>query len=135
MVYKTEILVRSYELDSYNHVNNAVYQNYLEHARMDFLNQIGFRYKEFYDAGYFLFITHVDIFYKSPAVLNDRLTVETSVKNIKLVRGSFHQTIKREDGTVCVEADVDWACITKEGRPSKIPDEFMLDALKPDSSV
>ncbi len=131
MIYKTEISVRSYELDSYNHVNNAVYQQYLEHARMDFLNQIGFRYKEFYDAGYFLFITHVDIFYKAPAVLNDKLTVETTVKNIKTVRGTFHQTIKKEDGTVCIEADVDWACITNAGRPSKIPDEFMLDALKP----
>ena len=131
MIYKTEISERSYELDSYNHVNNAVYQEYLEHARMDFLNQIGFKYKEFYDEGYFLFITHVDIYYKAPAVLNDILTVETSVKELKLVRGTFHQTIKKEDGTVCIEADVDWACITKSGRPSKIPDEYMLDALKP----
>ena len=133
MVYKTKIDVRSYELDSYNHVNNSVYQEYLEHARMDYLNQIGFRYKDFYEDGYFIIITHVDIFYKSPAVLNDKLTVETTVKNIKLVRGTFHQTIKKEDGTVCVEADVDWACITKDGRPSKIPDEYMLDALKPDN--
>lgn len=133
MVYKTELVVRSYELDSYNHVNNSVYQNYLEHARMDYLNQIGFRYKELYDAGYYLFITHVDIRYKTPAVLNDKIIIETKPVALKIVQGSFQQTIKKEDGTVCIEAMVDWACVNKNGRPCRIPDEFMMDALKPDA--
>ena len=45
MKHTTEITVRSYECDSYNHVNNAVYLNYLEHARMDFLHAANFDYK------------------------------------------------------------------------------------------
>ena len=36
MTQTIEVEVRSYELDSYNHVNNAVYLNYLEYARMEF---------------------------------------------------------------------------------------------------
>ena len=42
----TKITVRAYELDSYNHVNNANYLHYLEHARMDFMNQIGFDFNK-----------------------------------------------------------------------------------------
>ena len=34
--------VRSYECDSYGHVNNAVYLNYLEFARMSALEENGF---------------------------------------------------------------------------------------------
>ena len=33
--------VRGYELDSFNHVNNAVYLNYIEAARWDFFNNNG----------------------------------------------------------------------------------------------
>jgi YbgC/YbaW family acyl-CoA thioester hydrolase len=31
---------RGYELDSYNHINNAVYLNYFEHARWEFFRQL-----------------------------------------------------------------------------------------------
>jgi len=34
--------VRGYELDSFNHVNNAVYLNYMEEARWDCLLKTGF---------------------------------------------------------------------------------------------
>ncbi|HPX14738.1 MAG TPA: thioesterase, partial [Treponemataceae bacterium] len=37
--------VRSYELDAYNHVNNAVYLQYLEYGRMEFLKAVHFDYE------------------------------------------------------------------------------------------
>ena len=42
MIQPIEVEVRSYELDTYNHVNNAIYLNYLEYARMEYLRRIGF---------------------------------------------------------------------------------------------
>lgn len=135
MKVTTEIEVRSYELDSYNHVNNAVYQNYLEHARMDFLHKIGFRYNDCFEAGYLLFVTHVDIRYKAPALLGDTVYVETWPTMRKTVHGAFHQIIRKSDGTVCVEADVEWCSVKKEsGHPVKIPDEFMVEGLNPESN-
>lgn len=133
MIIKTELVVRSYELDSYNHVNNAIYQNYLEHGRMDFLNKIGFKYSDFFNAGYLTIITHADISYKSPAFLNEVLTIETESIKLGRVQGQFRQTIKKQDGTICIEALMDWACITKQGRPTRIPEEFMVEGLKPET--
>ena len=37
MKLKFEIEVRTYELDSYGHVNNAVYLSYFEYTRMKYL--------------------------------------------------------------------------------------------------
>lgn len=132
MVCSTTFSVRPYECDSYRHVNNAVYLNYLEYARMDFLRQIGFRYGALVDAGYYLYVTHVDIYYKASAYLDDTLCIETESVKLGAVSGTIHQTIKKEDGSICAEADVTWASV-KEGKPSRIPQEFIVPGLKPES--
>lgn len=135
MKHTTEITVRSYECDSYNHVNNAVYLNYLEHARMDFLHATNFDYKGIVAAGFYLYVTHIDIHYKGSAFLDDKLLVETFPTKLKHVMGEFHQTIKKEDGTICAEADVTWASVQKDGRPSKIPENFLVEGLKPEKTA
>jgi len=127
----TSLIVRPYEIDSYNHVNNAVYQNYLEYARMDMLHQIGFKYKEFYAAGFFLYVTHVDLYYKASAVQDDELIIECEMTKTGYISGRIHQIMRKKDGTVCVEADVDWACVSAANhRPCKIPAEFMVPELE-----
>ena len=130
MTYTTNLTVRSYECDSYSHVNNAVYLNYLETARMDYLHQIGFNYKGIVEAGYYLYITHIDIFYKNSAFLDDNLIIETTPVKLGAVSGTFHQTIKKEDGQICAEADVTWASV-KNNAPARLPKEFIVDGLRP----
>ena len=132
MKHTSKLVVRSYECDSYGHVNNAVYLNYLEYGRMEYLHAINFDYKGIIAAGYYLYVTHVDIYYKASAFLDDELFIEVYPTKMKAVSGTFHQTIRKADGTICAEADVTWCCVTKEGKPSKIPQEFMVEGLSPD---
>lgn len=131
MKYSSYLTVRSYECDSYSHVNNAVYLNYLEFARMDYLNQIGFPYNDVVKAGYFLYVTHVDIHYKSSAFLNDKIVIETTPVKLGAVSGTLHQIIRKEDGTICAEADVTWASVKNGGIPARLPGEFLVEGLKP----
>lgn len=134
MKHIAEHIVRSYECDSYSHVNNSVYLNYLEYARMEYLHAIGFDYKGLVEAGYYLYVTHVDIYYKASAFLDDKLLIEVFPTKLKKISGELKQIIKKEDGTICADATVTWACVTKEGRPSKIPEEFMVSGLIPEES-
>ena len=134
MKHTSKLIVRSYECDSYGHVNNAVYLNYLEYGRMEYLHAINFDYKGIIAAGYYLYVTHVDIYYKASAFLDDELFIEVYPTKMKAVSGTFHQVIRKADGTICAEADVTWCCVTKEGKPSKIPQEFMSEGLLPDNN-
>lgn len=134
MKHIAEHIVRSYECDSYSHVNNSVYLNYLEYARMEYLHAIGFDYKGLVEAGYYLYVTHVDIYYKASAFLDDKLLIEVFPTKLKKISGELKQIIKKEDGTICADATVTWACVTKEGRPSKIPEEFLVSGLIPEES-
>jgi YbgC/YbaW family acyl-CoA thioester hydrolase len=132
MKYTSEFVVRTYECDSYGHVNNAVYLNYLEFARMEYLHQIGFDYKNLIADGYYLYITHIDIYYKFSAFLDDHLCAEVEPVKLKTVSGTFHQVIRKADGTLCAEADVTWASVKTGGIPSKIPDKYLVRGLFPD---
>ena len=133
MKHIVDLTVRPYECDSYSHVNNAVYLNYLEYARIEFLHHIGFDYKGAVAEGYFLYVTHVDIHYKASAFLDDKLKIEVYPVKMGAVSGTIHQIVRKEDGTVCAEADVTWASVkSANSQPSRLPEKFMVPGLKPD---
>lgn len=131
MKHTATLTVRSYECDSYGHVNNAVYLNYLEYGRSEFLHAIGFNLDEITKEGYYLYITHVDIYYKASAFLNDKLFIDIEPTELKKVSGTFFQKIYKEDGTVCAEATVTWACVGSNGRPVRIPEKYVVQGLMP----
>lgn len=136
MTVTTKLQVRTYECDSYSHVNNAVYLNYLETSRMDFLHKIGFDYKGLVASGYYLYVTHVDIHYKASSFLDDILLIDTTSTKLEHVKGEFLQLVykkgkEKEGNIVCAEAKVTWACVNKTGRPVKLPEEFYVEGLNP----
>jgi len=130
MEYETTLRVRSYECDSYGHVNNAVYLNYLEYARGEFLNSVGFPYKKVIEAGYGLYVVRICIDYKSPAFHEDELRVLTKALKKGAVSGVMEQTIFRGE-TILVQAEVTWAFVDSKGAPTRIPKEWDLPGLKP----
>jgi len=127
--------VRTYECDAYAHVNNAVYLNYLEYARREFLTACGFDYAAFLAAGYYVFVTRIDIRYKASAHLDDRLGIETESVKLGRLSGTLRQRVLQADGSVCADAEVTWACVTKDGRLHPIPDEFLVPGLSPEGGA
>ncbi len=131
MTHTTYLEVRSYELDSYNHVNNAVYLNYLEYARMEFLRAVGFDYIGLFSEGYMLYVSHINIKYTYSAKIYDKLAIACTPTKLGKVSGSFLQVVKNEQGLVCAEAEVTWACVDKAGKPAKLPEKYIVDGLRP----
>lgn len=72
----TRIQVRSYHCDSYAHVNNARYLEFLEEARWDYLEPA--RKKGIFDDQKLIFlVVNVNIDYKFPAEVDDILDIST----------------------------------------------------------
>lgn len=130
MKHTTTLTVRPYECDSYGHVNHAVYVNYLEHARMQFLHAAGFDYKGLIAAGFFTVIARLDISYRSPAYADETLVIETESVDTRRIGGTFHQVIRRGE-TVVAEAEVHWCVVNGEGRPARPPEAYDLRRLIP----
>lgn len=106
----TEISVRGYHLDVYQHVNNARYLELLEEARWRHYDDYSTDF--FTEKGWGFIIVNINIDYKSSAVLGDVLSIDTSVKRIGGKSVTFHQCITvKGSGKVAVEADVTFVMI------------------------
>jgi len=129
---KTEcsLKVRSYECDSYNHVNNANYLNYLEYARWEFLKDIGFDYEGAFKNGYGTYVTRIEINYKRPAFTDNELVIRSWPVKKGAVSGTIAQEIWRGEDLI-VEAKVTWAFVDSKGTPVKIPPEYDVPGLMP----
>ncbi|MDR0450175.1 MAG: acyl-CoA thioesterase [Treponema sp.] len=131
MVSQRGLQVRTYECDSYGHVNNANYLNYLEYGRCEFLKDAGFDYPGAVKAGYGVYVARVEIDYKRSALPDDELLIKTWPVKKGAVSGMFAQEIWRGE-ELLVEAKVTWAFVDSQGIPVKIPAAFDLPGLKPE---
>jgi acyl-CoA thioester hydrolase len=122
--------VRSYECDSYGHVNNANYLNYLEYARYELLKEVGFNYAAMIKAGFGVYIARIEIDYKKPAVTDEELLIKSWPIKKGAVSGIIAQEIWRGEDLL-VTAKVTWAFVDSKGAPAKIPPEWDVPGLKP----
>ena len=129
MISECKLTVRTYECDSYDHVNNANYLNYLEFARYELLKDVGFDYPAMIKAGYGIYIARIEIDYKKPAVVDDELLIKSRPIKKGAVSGIIAQEIWRGDDLL-VEAKVTWAFVDSKGIPSKIPPELDRPGLR-----
>lgn len=132
MVMMTECThrVRTYECDAYGHVNNAVYLNYLEYARTEYLREVGFDYSAAVAAGYGLYVARIEIDYKKPAFPENVLTIRTSPLKKGAVSGVMFQQVFRGEELLS-EAKVTWAFVDAQGAPTRIPPRWDVPGLKP----
>ncbi|MDR0475625.1 MAG: acyl-CoA thioesterase [Treponema sp.] len=133
MICKCSLKVRTYECDSYGHVNNANYLNYLEFARYEFLKDIGFDYTAMLKDGYGVYISRIEIDYKKPAFTDDELEIRSRSVKKGAVSGVIAQEIWR-GGDLLAEARVTWAFVNSNGMPVKIPPEYDVHGLSPEKA-
>ena len=130
MICECKLTVRTYECDSYGHVNNANYLNYLEFARYEFLRDVGFDYSAMKSAGYGVYVARIEIDYKKPAVADDELLIKSWPIKSGAVSGIIAQEIRRGND-ILVMAKVTWAFVDSNGIPTKIPPKWDRPGLKP----
>ena len=131
MICKCTLKVRTYECDSYGHVNNANYLNYLEYARYELLKEAGFDYSAMIKAGYGVYVARVEIDYKKPAIADDELLIKSWSIKKGAVSGVIAQEIWRGE-EILVQAKVTWAFVDSKGSPIKIPPQWDMPGLRPE---
>lgn len=90
--------VKFHEVDMMSIVNNAVYLNYFEDARVQYLQNLKVKYelRDIMERNSFFIIVRNEIDYLQPALFDDELNVYTKIEWIKNTSFGFKHVIKNE---------------------------------------
>lgn len=121
-----EIRVYYEDTDAAGVVYHANYLKYFERARTEYLRERGFSVGEMARRGFIFPVVHVEIDYRSPALYDDLLRVETVVLEIR--KSSFilgQRVLRAIDGKLLAEGKVVLACVGPEMKARRIPEEII----------
>lgn len=115
--FELELQVRDYECDIQGIVNNAVYQNYLEHCRHKFLNHVGLDFAQLHNDGIDAVVIKAELDYKFPLRPGDDFLIRLKMEKQGRLRIIFNQqVIRKSDEKLMVNAKIT-AVLTRAGRP------------------
>ena len=117
----TTVRVYYEDTDAGGIVYYANYLRYFERARSDLVRELGYNQQVLMQQGVAFAVRSAQIDYRRPARLDDLLTVNTTIAELKRAQICFSQCISRNDEPL-VDATIRVACINPvSGRPIALP--------------
>ena len=107
--------VQYYETDQMGIAHHSNYIRWMEEARIDFLNQIGWDYKTLEENGVISPVTAVDCKYRMTTKFYDIITIHVSVTEFQGVKLKLKYTMMRDDNLVC-EATSEHCFLDRDGK-------------------
>jgi len=123
-MYICTLEVRGYELDSFNHVNNAVYLNYFEHARWQIVKETGIL-SFFHTTGNFLVVIETNVKYLREVKLFDALDIKTTVRREDPYIVFYQEMVQSGSNLSVSKATIKTLILDESRKPIDIPDELI----------
>jgi YbgC/YbaW family acyl-CoA thioester hydrolase len=92
-VFEYDLLIQEFHLDSFGHVNNAIYVELYEEARWDFITKSGFG------------LDYIQLHQKGPVILDLKVRFRRELKNRERVK-ILSQTVKVSAKTMILEQSI-----------------------------
>lgn len=106
-IFEIQLKVRDYECDIQGIVNNAVYQNYLEHARHEYLHSKNISFKQLTADGIVLMVSRIEMDFKRSLTSGDTFAVKLRIERQGAKLIFFEDIFNVSDGALYLKAKVD----------------------------
>ncbi len=117
--------VNYYETDKMGITHHSNYIRWMEEARIDFLEQIGFGYAKLEADGIISPVIGVECEYKSPTKFGDLIDVNVEIEEFKGVKLVIKYIMtKHGNGEVVLEGRTKHCFLNAEGRPLILKKQF-----------
>jgi len=111
-----------YDTDCGGVVYHANYLNFYEEARTEALEAAGLSAKALMNEGFYIVVSHQEIYYKYPAFYGDILDVQAYAVEMSPVRMVYEYNITNQNGRLINQGATTLVCVNKEGAPTPWPD-------------
>ena len=128
--HETFVKVRYAETDQMGVVHHGNYPQYLEIARIDWLDSLGISYKSMEEEGIMLPVFELNLKYHKPITFNENLKIETRLRETPNVKIIFDYKILNEEGEKVTSATSILVFMdAKTRKPIRCP-KYILDKLE-----
>ena len=112
-VYQHE--VKYYECDRMGITHHSNYVRFMEEARVDFLDKVGYGFDRIEAEGVVSPVIAITCTYKHPTTFKDVIDIEVAITKRQDLKFEFTYTMRVGDKVVCVGQSTH--CFTEHGRP------------------
>jgi len=126
-VVHSDFTVRSYEGDSYGHLNNGVYLGWFEQGRLDWLLSKGFSYDGFAQREEWFVVGRTEVDFRRALLVGESIVLHTEVEKLGTSSVTFRQRMLCDDGAVACEARTIMV-FAAHGKAIPIPADFRAAA-------
>lgn len=116
--------VQTYQIDFSGHVNNSVYTQWCEEARVELVRRAGYPVTSAVEGGKVPALTETHILFKRPLVVGDEVLIEAWVEEIGGASGWIATEIRNDRGEIAATARQRGVWIdARTGRPARLTAE------------
>ena len=117
--------VHYYETDKMGVTHHSNYVRWMEEARVDFLDKIGFGYRKLEEDGIISPVLAVECEFKSPTVFADSVQIEVTVSEFRGVRLTIEYVMRKlPDGELVLKGRTRHCFVDSTGRPVILDHSF-----------
>jgi len=108
-------VVHYYETDKMQITHHSNYIRFMEEARIDFMEQVGYGFEKMEAEGIVSPVMSVTCNYRKPTVFPDKIVIRLHVEELAHFKMRFGYTMTVGDTVVCTASSQH--CFLKDGRP------------------
>lgn len=117
-------IVQYYETDKMGITHHSNYVRWMEEARVDFLERIGYSYKKLEEDGIISPVVGINCKFKQTTTFSDVIAVSVRVLEFKGVKLIIGYEMTNKDNQVVFEATSEHCFIDEIGRPIRMKTSF-----------
>lgn len=127
-VFFYPLIIKESYLDTFGHVNNAIYLTLFEEARWDIITKNGYGVKKIQETGLGPTILEIKLSFLKELRLREKIIIETQMISYEKKIGKLSQKITRE-GEICCIAEFIMGLFDVNERKLILPTEEWLVAI------
>lgn len=113
-------IVQYYETDMMGVTHHSNYVRWMEEARTDFLDKLGWPYKRMEEEGIISPVISIDCKYLMTTTYEDKIDIDIQIYEFKGVKIKFKYTMTNEAGKTVFTSHSEHCFIDRDGRPMSI---------------
>ena len=116
--------VQYYETDKMGIVHHSNYIRWMEEARVDFLEKIGWSYDQLENVGLVSPVLSLNIDYSHPTYFSDMVSIDVEILELKMSKMRVGYKMTNEEGEVVAKCESSHGFLLSSGRPAILKRDF-----------